>query len=527
MRLSTLLGAFSAVLLTGAIASAGLTYFAVTMTRAWDERIALAHASYSEHLELEANLFRLFKENADALLIGDRDFSATEQAVVAAINENLSNIRVIISQEIEIDGEEEYEELELLASLERRIDDILRRYDALLRANPQSDDVLMAELVPLLDRDIDSVLSDLIDVALAGEREEVEEIEQAATRLRDLLIKVALTIVALMIVVTILVGLVYRRHAARPFASLMQGVSAIRRGDYDQTITPAGTIELQTLAETISGMAQSIAERERDLTGHARELEARVAERTSELQTVLTRLELAEASRKQMMADVSHELRTPLTIIQGEADIALRSGIQDADQAIDAFGRIRDAARHSSRIVDDLLLIAREESGQLRLDLRNVDLNAALIEGAKLAQADIEVTDAGSPIPCRVDPLRLRQCLLAIMNNAVRYGGKHIRARIERGDNGIAIVVSDNGRGMSASEKDQAFERFFRGSDALGTGVEGTGLGLPIVRSIMKAHGGSVDLLDGEGGGLTVKLRFPATLRPVPTETPEQSSRRA
>jgi signal transduction histidine kinase len=527
MRLSTLLGAFTAILLTGAIASAGLTYFAVTMTRAWDERIALAYESYSQHLELEANLFRLFKENADALLIGDRDFSATEQAVVAAINENLSNIRAIISREIEIDGEEEYEELELLASLERRIDDILRRYDALLNATPQSGDLPVAELVPLLDRDIDSVLSDLIDVALAGEREEVESTERAAESLRDVLITVALTIVVVMIAVTLLVGLVYRRQAARPFASLMRGVSAIRRGDYDQTITPAGTIELRTLSETISDMAHSIAERERDLTGQARELEARVAERTSELQTVLTRLEQAEASRRQMMADVSHELRTPLTIIQGEADVALRSGAKDTDQAVDTFGRIRDAARLSNRIVDDLLLIAREESGQLRLDLRNVDLNAALIEGAKLAQADIDVADAGSPIPYRVDPLRLRQCLLAIMNNSIRYGGKHIRAWIERVDSGIEIIVSDDGPGMSPSEKDQAFERFFRGSDALGTGVEGTGLGLPIVRSIMKAHGGTVDLLDSEGGGLTVKLKFPSTLRPVPSETPKQSSRRA
>jgi signal transduction histidine kinase len=313
----------------------------------------------------------------------------------------------------------------------------------------------------------------------------------------------------------------------RPLADLVDGADAYRRGRYDQQITPRGALELRHLSVTLSDMAAEIAARERDLRHEARTLETRVNDRTSELQTILTRFEQAEASRRQMMADVSHELRTPLTIIQGEADIALRSALSDPGQASESFSRIRDAARHSNRIVDDLLLVAREEAGQLRLDLRYLDLDAALVEASGLAQARIEVLRMGRPAPARVDPVRLRQCLLAVMNNALRYGGRSVRAWVERSGEGYAILIEDDGPGMSDVEKDQAFQRFFRGSGAQSTGVEGTGLGLPIVRSIMAAHGGSVDLSDRAGGGLVVRLNFVAGLREVPLPATDVVVRKA
>jgi signal transduction histidine kinase len=112
------------------------------------------------------------------------------------------------------------------------------------------------------------------------------------------------------------------------------------------------------------------------------------------------------------------------------------------------------------------------------------------------------------------------------MNNALRYGGQTVRAWVERRDDGFDILVEDDGPGMSDAEKDQAFHRFFRGSGAQSTGVEGTGLGLPIVRSIMAAHGGSVDLADRAGGGLVVRLRFVAGIRSVPAPSDAKPLRR-
>jgi signal transduction histidine kinase len=330
-----------------------------------------------------------------------------------------------------------------------------------------------------------------------------------------------------MLLATATAGFVYRRSVMRPLSDLVEGADAYRQGSYGRVIAPRGALELRQLSVTLSEMAAEIAARERDLRHEARTLETSVNARTSELQTILTRFEQAEASRRQMMADVSHELRTPLTIIHGEADIALRSGLTDPVQSSESFSRIRDAARHSNRIVEDLLLVAREEAGQLRLDLRNVDLDAALVEAAGMAQARVEVLRLGRPAPARVDPVRLRQCLLAVMNNALRYGGQTVRAWVERREDGYAILIEDDGPGMSDTEKDQAFQRFFRGSGAQSTGVEGTGLGLPIVRSIMTAHGGSVDLSDRAGGGIVVRLGFVAGLREAAAQSDATIIRKA
>jgi signal transduction histidine kinase len=517
MRLSALLSLFSSVLLAGALAAVGLTIWVVMRTATMEERILLAQASYSEHQALQSNLFRLFKEKADALLIGDRDLSATEAEVKGAIAANLAEIQRIIALEIEIDGEEELEELRLLSALERTIFDVLEAYGQVVTDGGEPGLAAPVDLVQLLDRDIDRTLADLIEVALQGEIEEVNETRSEAAAFRTLVRRLAVGIVAVMLASTLVVSVAYRRRVSRPLEALVKGADAYRRGEFDLPIPAGGATELRTLATTLSAMAAGIAPRERALRDEAHKLETRVAERTAELQTILTRFEQVEGSRRQMMADVSHELRTPLTIIQGEADIALRNGLSDPVLASESFSRIRDAARHSNRIVDDLLLVAREEAGQLRLDLRNADLDAALVDAADMAQAQVEVRRLGQPAPARVDPVRLRQCLLAVMNNALRYGARHVRAWVERSGDGFDIVVEDDGPGMSDAEKDQAFHRFFRGSGAQSTGVEGTGLGLPIVRSIMTAHGGSVELSDRPGGGLVVRLRFAAVLRSVPS----------
>jgi two-component system, OmpR family, sensor kinase len=515
MRLSALLSLFATVLLCSAFAGAGLTFWVVVKTEELENRIALARTSYAEHQALQSNLYRLFKEKADALLIGDRDSSALEAQIKAQIAANLIELQRIIAREIEIDREEELEELQLLSMLDRTITDVIRRYDRLVPDSATPDGSPQQDLALLLDRDIDRTLSELIEVALAGELEEVTEKTAEAEAFRDLVSRLAMAVLVIMVLTTVVVAVAFRRKVATPLEELVKGADAYRQGQYDATIPRKGATELRQLAGILSDMAAAIATRETDLREQARKHETRVAERTSELQSILTRFEQVEASRRQMMADVSHELRTPLTIIQGEADIALRSGLDDPEQSSESFSRIRDAARHSNKIVDDLLLVAREEAGQLRLDLRSVDLEAALAEAADMAQARVEVLRLGKPAPARVDPVRLRQCLLAVMNNALRYGGQKVNAWVEQSGEGFDILVEDDGPGMSDSEKDQAFTRFFRGSGAQSTGIEGTGLGLPIVRSIMSAHGGQVHLADRDGGGLQVRLCFPAKLRPV------------
>jgi two-component system, OmpR family, sensor kinase len=526
MRLSVLLSFFATLLLVGALASAALTYWVVYTSRAIEERIELAQASYAEHQALQANMYRLFKEEADALLIGNRDHSVLEMEIKAEISANLEEIRRIIALEIEVDREEETEELGKLALLERTIYNVLERYRSVMHTHDESESTAQGDLANLLDSQIDRDLSDQIDAALDGEREEVAMTTAEAMRFRGLAKQLAAVVLVFLMVTTLTAAVLFGKTVVVPLRSLIRRADAYRLGVYDGPIPTSGAAELHDLTTTLSDMAAEIDARERALREHARKLETRVAERTFELQTLLSNLEQIAASRRQMLADVSHELRTPLTIIQGEADIALRTGIAGAENCSDSFLRIRDAARHTNQIVEDLLLIAREEAGQLRLDLHTVDLEAALVEAADLVQSKIEILRLGLPTLARVDPVRVRQCLLAVMNNASRYGGQNVRAWVARSAEGFEIVIEDDGPGMSATEKEQAFQRFFRGSGAQGTGVEGTGLGLPIVSSIMNAHGGKVELADRDGGGLIVRLQFVSSARVVPLRDERKDFRR-
>jgi two-component system, OmpR family, sensor kinase len=203
MRLSLLLSLVTAALVAGAVACAVMTFWVVMRSAAIEDRIALPHASYSEHQALRSNLYQLFKEKADALLIGDRDGSALENEVKARIEANLLEIQRIIAREIEIDGEKELEELQLLSTLDRNIKEIVQRYEQLLQDLDSPNASGRATLVELLDRDIDQTLSDMIEVALAGEREEVSEALDGAARFRQLVVGLAAAVLGAMMVTTL------------------------------------------------------------------------------------------------------------------------------------------------------------------------------------------------------------------------------------------------------------------------------------------------------------------------------------
>jgi signal transduction histidine kinase len=261
-------------------------------------------------------------------------------------------------------------------------------------------------------------------------------------------------------------------------------------------------------------MADQLAAREAEQQDEARRLEAMVDARTAEQARLLTQMERSDEIRRRLLADISHELRTPLTIIQGEADVTLRGGDQPAAVYQDALARIRDGARHTNRLVDDLLLISRQEAAQLRLDRREHDLRAVLREAVEAMPMKIALDLPDLPQRAFVDRTRLRQALMAVFQNARRHGGPHVHAALAPRPGGVRIVVEDDGPGLSEADKAQAFDRFFRGSDASRGDAEGHGLGLPIVRAIVEAHDGTATLADAERGGLRVVIDLPHPPRP-------------
>lgn len=515
MRISALTSVFFGLLVTAALASGALTLWHSTQSRAWDQRIELAQTSYAEHLLLQSNIFRLFKQHGDVLLMGNRDGTATETALRSDIAENLAEIRRIIGREIDLVGEGEIEELELLARIETKVQALTRLMDSLGDIAGTADQASPRErLIEIFDSDIDEDLELLIAEALAGERAEVDETLAEAETFRST-IRTGVFLILLGTVVTAgTAGWSYRRMVVLPTLRLAAKIEGFRTGRSRQTAPIGGALELRQLDHLLNTMIGTLDQREVDTREQNARLEHAVSARTRELERLLTQIEQSEAARRQMMADVSHELRTPLTIIQGEADVSLRGVAKPVEVYAESLVRIRETAKHANHVVDDLLLIARQESGKLRLDLREVDLCDILRETASLLPRRITLDLSLPQAIAKVDPMRIRQCLLALFQNATRYGGGKIWARVEPQSNGFALIVEDNGAGMSDAEKAQAFERFFRGSNAARPEIEGTGLGLPIVRAIAHAHGGSVTLEDREGGGLRVVMVLAAD-RPI------------
>ncbi len=515
MRITVLTSIFFAMLVVATLGCGALTLWHSMQSRIWDQRIALAQASYAEHLALQSNIYQLFKQHGDALLLGDRRGGAREAALHPRITANLAEIRRIIGQEIDLMGEEEIEELDLLSRIETNVQTLTRTFDDLNDIRDPTDEGRRREiLIHILDGEIDDKLALRITEALEGERAEVAQTLAEAEAFRSRIRTGVFTIMGGAVLMAGLGGWAYRRLVVLPTLQLVTKVEAFRAGKSRVAPQVSGALELQQLDRALEAMIEILDQRDISTKEQNARLENAVLSRTRELERVLTQIEQSETARRQMMADVSHELRTPLTIIQGEADVSLRGAEKSAAVYTESLSRIRETAKHANHVVDDLLLIARQESGKLRLDLRDVDLCGILRETAALLPREVTLELPISKAIAKADPMRIRQCLLALFQNATRYGGGKIWARIEPAANGYALIVEDNGAGMGDAEKTQAFDRFFRGSNAAQPEVEGTGLGLPIVRAIACAHGGSVSLEDREGGGLRVVMVL-ATERPI------------
>lgn len=481
------------------------------------ERTHFAHEQYEGYLALSNDTYRLFKQLGDRMLIGDLDSGAAEAGLVATIRSDIGRLRQLVGLEIRLVGDEELEELNRLAKIERLIESLLSEYMALSEStNLAAFRTDWGRLSKLLDEQIDRDFSALIQEAIDGEAAEVEETRQT-TAARIVHFKMLAVIFGLAALAAGLASLsMLVRDIRRPIGKLLAGTRAFAGGEMDHRIVTGGSTELDDVGRSFNTMADQIAARERALEQAKARLEHAVEERTAELKRVLDQLRIHEENRRRLLADVSHELRTPLTIIQGEADIALRGREKTADVYREALEKSREAAKHTARLVDDLLFVARREAGEARLRLEAVDLARLLPEviddHRALAHGQGNgITFAGSlqSAAVRADPDRVRQVVVILMDNALRYGGGRTEVALHGAPGGFAVTVSDTGPGMTDEERERAFERFFRGSNATDRYSEGSGLGLPVAKAIVEAHGGQIALTSVPGEGTRVTFTLP------------------
>jgi two-component system phosphate regulon sensor histidine kinase PhoR len=237
----------------------------------------------------------------------------------------------------------------------------------------------------------------------------------------------------------------------------------------------------------------------------------------------LTRLRQLESARQEFVANVSHELRTPLSLIRSAAETLIDGGRHDAAVTTRFLGIIDKHATRLTLLLDDLLLLARLDSGRLELHLQPVALEAAaqeaLDDAALLARAR-EVTLRNEVPPglvARADPDRLRQVFGNLIDNAIKYGragGVVSVCGRARGDGRVEFSVRDDGAGLPEEAVARVFERFYRADKARSREQGGTGLGLAIVKNVVQAHGGEVRVESAPGRGAEFFVQLPAAPQP-------------
>jgi len=300
---------------------------------------------------------------------------------------------------------------------------------------------------------------------------------------REILIGMLLPQVLLLVLAAILVALGVAR-GLRPLEALVDAIQ--RRSHRDLSALDAKTAprEVRPMVGAINGLLQ--------------------------------RLAATLAAQRRFVADAAHQLRTPLAGLKTQTELALRE--RDPAALARSLVHIHSATEGSAHLINQLLALARAEPGADRaerfecVDLRQLarETTADWVAAALRKNIDLGFEAAAEAVAVTGDAVLLRELLSNLIDNAVRYtpADGRVTVRVARAASDAILEVEDNGPGVTESERSRVFERFYR---VLGTGQEGCGLGLAIVREIVERHGGAVTLGDGaEGRGTLVTVRLPA-----------------
>jgi two-component system, OmpR family, phosphate regulon sensor histidine kinase PhoR len=236
----------------------------------------------------------------------------------------------------------------------------------------------------------------------------------------------------------------------------------------------------------------------------------------------VTRIESAEKSRRDFIANVSHELRTPLTSIQGYVETLVEDPRPDPETTREFLGIIHKNATRMNRLTEDLLALASVESPDYKLSLQPTRASALVQDaieslGGIVVDSEVELQSTGAPdVLVLADPDAMNQVFGNLIENSVKYGkaGKRISVGAQLHETEVQFTVQDFGPGIASEHLDRIFERFYRIDKARSRDSGGTGLGLAIVKHIVQAHGGRVWAQSELGSG--AQFHFTLPLAPVP-----------
>jgi signal transduction histidine kinase/ActR/RegA family two-component response regulator/HPt (histidine-containing phosphotransfer) domain-containing protein len=307
-----------------------------------------------------------------------------------------------------------------------------------------------------------------------------------------------------------------QRIITGPILALTQTARAISLDkNYSARVQKRSNDELGTLIDCFNEMLEQIEQRDLQLTLHRDHLEELVESRTIELSAARDRAEEANLAKSNFLANMSHEIRTPMTAILGYADLML-SPMQTMSDRINALEVVRRNARHLMNLINDILDISKIEAQKMTVERIPCDIAQTAVEVASmlrpraLAKGLLLRVDFQGPIPASVqtDPLRLKQVLMNLTGNAVKFtetGEICIKVSLDRGPAGNRAIfaISDTGIGLTNEQAEKLFRPFVQADESMTRKYGGTGLGLVISKKLALSMGGDIAIASEPGKGST------------------------
>jgi two-component system OmpR family sensor kinase len=488
------------------------------------QRSQTAYETFDHYEQLSQEAYRHFKQRMDRLItenpVAETGVQSSKQHLYEAMDE-LRN--TAINTQAAGDSTEDWRdnraELERVARFTAFLEASEYRFDEVERLHQQGKrDMAVLALSKFSEEEIDGKFQPLIDAAINAEREKArqakEELEGLLAQSRWLAILASL-IAALFSLAS---GVLLFRGVRKPIEALMNGTDEIASGNLIHRIALDTRDEFAYLAAHFNEMAQKLELQQEKLREGRAVLEKKVAERTFELHQLNEELKRMDIERCEFLADISHELRTPITVIRGEAEVTLREDELDAEEYKDALQRIAELSMQLGKYVNDLLFLARAETANMQFEWDRMDL-AELVAGtvedfqvmAQENSISVSLNAPAEPVWVLCDKQRLRQMLFILGDNACRYSkpGGHIAVDLSTDGGEACLSVSDQGIGIPVQDLERIFDRNFRSKNARHLRDDGTGLGLPMAKSIMKAHGGRITVTSTENAGSKFTVTLP------------------
>lgn len=293
---------------------------------------------------------------------------------------------------------------------------------------------------------------------------------------------ILLLVGAVSLLISLVLGYLISRRISKPILTTILATEQISKGDYKIRIQDKSQLtEVDNLIESVNQLASS--------------------------------LDKQESLKKQLTSDVAHELRTPLTTLRITIEAMIDGLLEPSSERLKSS---YDEVLRITNIVKDLESLAIVEDGNLKLEKTEVDLTELTKQGVEklehqIKEKEMDVSISGSCSKVWVDSSRMTQVIINLLTNAIKYTQPEGNISIEfsESDNEVIMDVVDNGSGIPQDELPYIFERFYRADKSRNRLTGGSGIGLTIVKSIVVAHGGRIEVQSEEGKGSTFTVILP------------------